>query len=165
MPDRYSYIEIGERDYDNPLPYDKIDKADYEVWNDYIDYEETISKSIARMEQSEQLMLIEENARWIKNRRDEVTVDLNYNNYKTDLENRIEESKKFEALDEYDNMLSYQSLPYEIELMKQDTTLTEKRKRWHKVLSNDIYVEEAVYVLEDLKLRNIRRGKVANIKN
>ena len=40
MPDRYSYIDIGERDYDNPLPYDKIEAADYEVWNGYIDYEE-----------------------------------------------------------------------------------------------------------------------------
>jgi len=165
MPDRYSYFEVGERDYDNPLPYDKIDKAEYDVWSDYIDYEETISKSVARMEKSEQLMLIEENARWIKKRRDETTVVLNYNEYKIDLEKRIEESEKFEAIDEYDNKLTYQSLPYEIELMKQDTTLIEKRKRWHKDLSNDIYVEEAVHVLEDLKISNIKRAKVANIKN
>jgi len=165
MPDRYSYFEVGERDYDNPLPYDKIDKAEYLAWNDYIDYEETINKSVARMKKNEQLMLIEENARWIKKRRDESTVVLNYNDYKTDLENRIDESKKFEAIEDYDNTLSFQSLPYEIELMKQDTTLVEKRERWQKVLSNDIYVEEAVHVLQDLKLSNIRRGKVANIKN
>jgi carboxyl-terminal processing protease len=49
--------------------------------------------------------------------------------------------------------------------MKQDTTLSDKRKRWHKNLSKDIYVEEAVSVLEDLKISNIRRGKVADIKN
>ena len=165
MPDRYSYFEVGERDYDNPLPYDKIDKAEYDVWSDYIDYEETISKSVARMKKSEQLMLIEENARWIKKRRDETSVVLNYNDYKTDLENRIDESKKFEAIDEYDNRLSFQSLPYELELMKQDTTLVAKRKRWQKTLSNDIYVEEAIHVLEDLKISNIKRGKVADIKN
>ncbi len=165
MPDRYSYFDIGERDYDNPLPYDKIDAAEYDVWDGYIDYEETISKSVARMAKSEQLMLIEENARWIKKRRDETVVDLNYNNYKADIDNRIDETKKFDAIGEYDNKLSYESLPYEIKLMKQDTTLSEKRKRWHKSLSKDIYVEEAVNVLEDLKLSNIRRGKVADIKN
>lgn len=165
MPDRYSYFDIGERDYDNPLPYDKIDAAEYDAWEGYIDYEETISKSVARMANSEQLKLIEENARWIKERRDETVVDLNYNNYKTDIDNRVEETKKFEAISEYDNKLSYESLPYEIKLMKQDTTLGEKRKRWHKSLSKDIYVEEAVNVLEDLKLSNIRRGKVADIKN
>ncbi len=165
MPDRYSYFEVGERDYDNPLPYDRIDATEYDVWNDYIDYEETISKSVARMAKSDQLKLIDENARWIKKRRDETIVSLNYYDYKSDIEMRIEETKKFDAIDEYDNKLSYQSLPYEIKLMKQDTTLSDKRKRWHKNLSKDIYVEEAVSVLEDLKISNIRRGKVADIKN
>jgi carboxyl-terminal processing protease len=165
MPDRYSYFEVGERDYDNPLPYDRIDATEYDVWNDYIDYEETISKSVARMAKSDQLKLIDENARWIKKRRDETIVSLNYYDYKSDVEMRIEETKKFDAIDEYDNKLSYQSLPYEIKLMKQDTTLSDKRKRWHKNLSKDIYVEEAVSVLEDLKISNIRRGKVADIKN
>jgi carboxyl-terminal processing protease len=165
MPDRYSYIEIGERDYDNPLPYDKIDAADYEVWNGYIDYEETIKNSNDRMAKSEQLRLIDENAKWIKTRRDVTTVTLNYNEYKSDLESRIEETKKFDPIVEYDNKLTYESLPYEVKLMKQDTTLVEKRKRWHKSLSKDIYVEEAVSVLEDLKMNNIKRVKVANVKN
>ncbi len=165
MPDRYTYFDVGERDYDNPLPYDKIDAADFEIWDGYLDYEETISKSVARMAKSEQLSLIEENAKWIKKRRDETEVSLNYNEYKSDIELRLKETKKFDAIDEYDNMLNYQSLPYEVKLMKQDTTLIEKRKRWHDNLSKDIYVEEAVNVLEDLKISNIRRGKVAEIKN
>ncbi|MFT4699178.1 MAG: carboxyl-terminal processing protease [Flavobacteriaceae bacterium] len=165
MPDRYSYMEIGERDYDNPLPYDKIEAAAYEIWDGYVDFDATISKSIARMAKSEQLMLIEENAQWVKKRRDENLVSLNFNDYKNEIEKRKEETKKFEAINKYDNKLSYQSLPYEVELMKTDTTLSEKRKRWHKSLAKDIYVEEAVNVLEDLKLSNIRSSKVADIKN
>ena len=165
MPDRYSYIEIGERDYDNPLPYDKIEPADYDIWNGYIDYEETIKRSKERMAQSEQLKLIDDNAKWIKERRDEKVVNLNYKAYSDDIELRQQETKRFDAIDEYDTKLTYKSLPYEIALMKQDTTLSEKRKRWHKNLSKDIYVEEAVHVLEDLKLNNIKAGKLANVKN
>lgn len=165
MPDRYSYIEIGERDYDNPLPYDKIESTDYDIWDGYIDYEGTISKSINRMNESNQLKLIEENALWIKERRDDNMVSLNFIKYSDEIEEGKLETKKFDAIEEYDNKLSYQSLPNEIQLMKQDTTLSEKRKRWHKNLSKDIYVEEAVNILEDLKLSNIRRGKVAEIKN
>lgn len=165
MPDRYSYIDVGERDYDNPLPYDKIAPADYKVWDGYIDFQETINKSNARMAQSEQLKLIEENARWIKMRRDENDVNLNFDDYSAEIAKRKEETKKFDAMDEYDNKMSYRSLRNEIEMMKQDTTLREKRKRWHKNLSKDIYVEEAVNVLQDLKLNNIKAGKVANIKN
>ena len=165
MPDRYSYIEVGERDYDNPLPYDKIEAAKYDIWDGYIDFDEAIKKSKERMAQSEQLALIEENARWIKQRRDEIMVDLNFDNYTSEIERRKEETKKFDAIGEYDNKLNYRSLPDEIALMKQDTTLREKRKRWHKSLSRDIYVEEAVNVLADLKLTNIKAAKVADIKN
>ncbi|WP_342750371.1 carboxy terminal-processing peptidase [Aureitalea marina] len=165
MPDRYSYIDIGERDYDNPLPYDKITPADYDVWDGYIDYEATIAKSKSRMDQSPQVQLIEENARYIKDRNEETMIDLSYEAYVADIDKRREESKRFDAIREYDNKLSYTSLPYEVELMRQDTTLREKRKRWHKNLAGDIYVEEAVNVLQDLKMSNIRQGKVAEIKN
>lgn len=165
MPDRYSYIEIGERDYDNPLPYDKISPATYKAWDGYIDYEGTINRSKERMAKSEQLRLIDENAKYIKESRDEKFVTLNFEKYSADIEKRKVETKKFDAIGEYDNKLNYRSLPNEIALMKQDTTLQEKRKRWHKSLAKDIYVEEAVNVLEDLKLNNIRNGKVAKIKN
>ncbi len=165
MPDRYSYIDVGERDYPNPLPYDKIDAAKYNVWDGYIDYEETIKKSQERMAKNTHLQLIDENAKWIKDRRDEKVVNLNFDAYSAEIEARKKETKRFEAIDEYDNKLTFKSLPYEIALMKQDTTLSEKRKRWHKNLSKDLYIEEAVHVLEDLKLNNIKADKVADIKN
>lgn len=165
MPDRYSYIDIGEKDYDNPLPYDKISPADYDVWDGYIDYEGTIQRSKDRMAKSAQLQLIDENARWIKKSRDEDEVALSFNAYKAEIERRKTDTRKFDAIGEYDNKLNYQSLPNELALMSQDTTLREKRKRWHENLAGDIYVEEAVNVLEDLKLNNIRNGKVAKIKN
>src|SRR5690606_34842205 len=165
MPDRYSYIDIGERDYPNPLPYDKIDAAKYDIWDGYIGFQETIDNSKARMAKNEQLQLIDENAKWIKERRDEKEVNLNFNDYTAEIEKREEISKRFESIDKYDYKLTFKSLPYEVELMKQDTTLSEKRKRWHKSLSKDIYVEEAIHVLEDLKLNNIKAKKVADIKN
>ncbi len=165
MPDRYSYIDIGERDYDNPLPYDKIAPADYNVFDGYIDFDAAIAKSNARIAVSEQLSLIDENAQWIKKRRDEMEVTLNFEDYKNEIDARKKEGEKFEAINKYDNKMSYRSLPFEMELMKRDTTLREKRKRWHKSLAKDIYVEEAVNVLEDLKLNNIRKNKVTEIKN
>jgi carboxyl-terminal processing protease len=165
MPDRYSYFDIGERDYDNPLPYDKITPADYDVWDGYMDYEATIDKSKQRIALSNQLKLIEENAKYIKVRRDEMDVTLNLKKYSAEISKNKEKVKKFEALDSYDNKLRYSSLPGELDLMRQDTTLSEKRKRWHKSLAKDVYVEEAISVLEDLKLANIKNGKVAKVKN
>ena len=164
MADRYSYIDIGEKDYDNPLPYDKIEPANYEVWNGNIDYEKTISRSVERITKSQQLKLIDENAQWIKNRRDVTTVNLNYESYKKDIESRIDETKKFDSIDNYDNKLIYESLPFEIELMKQDSILFKKRKRWHKSLGSDIYIEEGINILQDLKSTN-NNGKLANVRD
>ena len=60
-------------------------------------------------------------------------------------------SKEFEALDNYDTAFSFSSLPYERALFDQDSILREKRDRWHKELASDVYLEEAIAVLKDLK--------------
>ena len=41
--------------------------------------------------------------------------------------------------------------------MSKDTVLKEKRTRWHDELRKDVYVEEALSVLEDLKINNIKK--------
>jgi len=165
VPDRYSFIEVGERDYENPLPYDKIAPANYEVWNGITDFDEVIKNSSKRMAASNQLRLIEKNAKWIKERSDNNTVSLNYKKYISEIEKNMESAKEFDVISEYQTNLSYTSLPYEVELKKADSSLLEKRNRWHKSLSQDVYVEEAIHVLEDLKVNTIRNNKVANIKD
>ncbi|WP_339611441.1 carboxy terminal-processing peptidase [uncultured Planktosalinus sp.] len=165
VPDRYSYFDLGERDYNNPLPYDKIAPADYQTWDGYIDLEKTIQESKKRIAASEQLKLIDEQARWIKERRDNNVVPLNYEKYIADIENNRKRSEQYDSITEYENNLGFRSHIKEQELKKLDSILSEKRSRWHKNLSHDIYVEEAVNVLEDLKLNNIKREKLANIKD
>ena len=166
VPDRYSYINIGEKDQDNPLPWDKIDAADYEVWGNYFDYDTTISKSKERMAGNEQLKLIDANAQWVKKIRDRESYSLNYDIYKKEMAVNEEEAKRFSKLSEYQTNLTFNSLPYEVKLMNKDSVLLEKRDRWHKALAKDVYVEEAINVLHDLKMTYEIKNKVANsVKN
>ncbi len=159
VPDRYSYIDIGEKDQENPLPWDKIPAADYTLWDGYIDFDQTINNSKTRMATNEQLKLIEENAKWVREKRDVNVYSLNYNKYKENIMLNEQQAERFEKLNDYQTNLTFESLPYEKELMKKDTILEEKRKRWHTSLSKDVYVEEALSVLEDMKINNIRRSK------
>ncbi|MHA7842254.1 MAG: carboxy terminal-processing peptidase [Winogradskyella sp.] len=165
VPDRYSYIDIGEKDQENPLPWDKIDAVDYDVWGNYFDYDTTIEKSKARMAVNEQLKLIDDNAKWVKKIRDRESYSLNYENYKKEMELNEEEAKRFEKLSEYKTNLTFTSLPYEVELMEQDSVLKEKRNRWHQSLAKDVYIEEALNVLNDLKMTYAIKNKVAEVKN
>jgi carboxyl-terminal processing protease len=164
VPDRYSYIDIGEKDMDNPLPWDQIEAASFEVWDGYIDFEETLSSSKERMANNDHISLIRENAEWIRDQRNNTVYPLNYEDYKREMEQNEEQAKRFDQISEYKSNLTYESLPYEKELFTVDTVLAEKRKRWHKSLSSDIYVEEAVHVLEDMKMTNIKKSGVADIK-
>lgn len=164
VPDRYSYIEIGEREMENPLPWDQIEPADYEVWNGYIDYKETIQNSKERMAKSELLHLIDQNAKWIKAQQDMEKYSLQYSKYSQQVEQQENEADRFEAISEYQTDMTFTSLPYELKMFEKDSTLAEKRRRWHESLSKDVYMEEAIHVLQDLGDDTIPKTKVAKIE-
>ena len=164
VPDRYSYIDIGEKDQDNPLEWDEIAPANYKLWESSFDYETTIKNSKDRMDSSAEIKLIDDNARWIKTMRDQSVYQLNFSKYSQDLELNETEAKRFDVLSEYQTDLSFESLPYELPLMEQDSVFKINRTRWHENLSKDIYMEEAINVLSDLK-SSYKINKLAQIKD
>jgi carboxyl-terminal processing protease len=161
VPDRYSYIDLGEKDQQNPLPWDKIDAVPYTLFENYYDYDNTIKKSKERMATNEQLQLIDQNAQWVKTIRDKESYSLNYKDYKAQIKLNEDEAKRFERLSDYKTNLTFTSLPYENKLMAADSILKEKRVRWHKSLSQDVYIDEALNVLNDLKMSYPVKTKVA----
>jgi len=164
VPDRYSYIDIGEKDQDNPLEWDEIAPANYKLWESSFDYETTIKNSKDRMDSSAEIKLIDDNARWIKTMRDQSVYQLNFSKYSQDLELNETEAKRFDVLSEYQTDLSFESLPYELPLMEQDSVFKINRTRWHENLSKDIYMEEAINVLSDLK-SSYKINKLAQVKD
>jgi len=151
MPDRYAYLKMGERDMDNAMPWDKIDAADYTVWDKTANFNKAIANSKSRIQNNAQFKLIEENAKWIDNRSKENDYSLNIDKFKME-QNAVEEAaKRYKPILQYKNSLQFSSLPYEVEQMAKDKILKEKRERWHEGLAKDVYVEEALNVLDDLQ--------------
>ncbi len=165
VPGRFTYIDVGEKDKDNPLPWDEIDAADYTPWENYFDYDTTVAKSKARMSNNEQLKLIDKNAKWVKGKIDETVFSLNYEKYSTQNKLNEEEAKGFDAISDYKTNLTFESTGYEKALFEKDTTdLKEKRERWHQSLSQDVYIEEALNVLEDLKVSYTVKKVASTVK-
>ena len=162
VPDRYSFIDIGERDYENPLPYDKIQEADYKSWGGYKGLGEVIKASQERMDTNEQIALIEEQAKWIKMQRDKNDFPLNFDDYKKLMQENDEQAEKFDGLTDYRNSLVFESLPSEVKDFETDEALKDKRQSWHTSLQKDIYVEEAIFVLEDLR-KHTKNFKLADV--
>ena len=154
IPDRYSYLKMGERDIENAMPWDKIDAADYKVWNKQNNFDIAIAESKARMKNNAQMKLIDENAKWLDERNKENVYSLNIDKFKAEQKSLEEKNKKYKSIVDYKNAFDFKSLPYEVESMKNDTVLKEKRDRWHESLSKDIYIEEAIHILNDLQSEN-----------
>lgn len=157
MPDRYAYLKMGERDVDNAMPWDKIDQADYQVWNKNANFNQAITNSKNRISQNAQFQLIEENAKWIDSRSEENVYSLNIEKFKIAQLDIEEKAKKYKPIVDYKNSFTFTSLPYETDAMSKDVTLKDKRERWHEELSKDIYVEEALNVLDDLQSKVVSR--------
>jgi len=155
MPDRYSYVKMGERDVDNAMPWDKIDVAEYSVWNKQINFNAAIANSKKRLADNNQFKLIDENAKWINERSEDNVYSLEIDKFQAEQKALDETAKKYKSVLDYKNQLKFTSLPYENEAMKTDLALKEKRNRWHESLAKDIYVDEALNVLGDLQSKVI----------
>jgi carboxyl-terminal processing protease len=153
MPDRYTYLDIGERDEKNPLPWDKVEPAKYMPLDVYENFTTVINNSKERIFNNPQFKLIDENAKWLKKGRDDKKIYLAYEDYKNDILRRERESKKFESIKNYQTELNFVSPKYELPKMDADSIYAKKREIWHKNLKKDIYVEEALTVLSELKMR------------
>ena len=164
MPDRYAYLKMGERDVDNAMPWDKIDPAQYNVWNRTENFSKAIANSKSRIAQSSQFKLIEDNAKWIDKRSKENVYSLKFEDFKKNQKALEDAGKKYKSIADYDYHLKFYSLPLEAEAMKNDTSLKEKRDRWHESLSKDIYVEEALNVLDDLQSKPIVKKNIIEKK-
>ena len=155
---------MGERDIDNAMPWDKIDPAEFKFWNKQDNFDVAIDNSKKRIALNDKFKLIEENAKWIDERNKENVYSLNIDKFKAE-QNAIEEkAKKYKSIADYQNQLKFVSLPNEEEAMKTDVTLKEKRERWHESLSKDIYVEEAINILDDLQPKALVKKNIATLK-
>ena len=152
MPTRFSYMKYGERDLEGALPWDKVPQASYTEVNSYSNFSDVVTTSIERINKDPKFQLIDEYAKWLKKEQDDSSYSLNYKQYQKELKLREEFAKKFKSVFKYQSGLAFNSPSYEIPLFKENIDLKEKRNAWHKNLSKDLYISEALNVLSQLKL-------------
>ena len=160
--DRYSYIDLGEKDQENPLSWDYIEPTTFDFWHYEIDYKSMLERSENRMKSSQYISLIDEQAKWVKQQQDEYDYTLNYNNLYQEKEFEKKKINKFKKLNEFESGLQFEWLPEPgKKLINKEITL--RRNRWIKSLKADFYIDEATNILEDLNSKNY--NKLAQLKN
>tara|TARA_B110000003_G_scaffold136321_1_gene138127 strand:+ start:719 stop:1483 length:765 start_codon:yes stop_codon:yes gene_type:complete len=157
-PNTYSHIEIGEADEKNPLKWDQIDKAQFRKWNGYYNLESVINDSKLRISKNELFNLIDQNAKWFSERRKNKSYSLNYNTFKNEQNNNKLKLKKFDRIKDYNNNLNFDLLSDQSSKIKDSEEYKENRKRWHNRLKSDIYINESINVLLNLKTKKIEKN-------
>ena len=157
-PNTYSHIEIGEADEKNPLKWDQIDKAQFRKWDGYYNLESVINDSKLRISKNELFSLIDQNAKWFSERRKNKSYSLNYNTFKNDQKNNKLKLKKFDRIKDYNNNLNFNLLSDQSSKIKDSEEYKENRKRWHNSLKSDIYINESINVLLNLKTKKIENN-------
>ena len=151
FPNRYSYIDIGEKDLENPLSWDKIDPARYDNSVKVFNYSQAITNSKERIGQNEYFSIIDNHAKLIKAKQEDKTISLDYISYKKDQEDFKLQSDKLKVIEEFNSPYLFEWNDNNLNLNSSyNDDMKEKRDRWIESLQKDIYVDEAMNLLKDL---------------
>lgn len=150
FPDRYAYIEMGEKDQNNPLPWDRITPAKFTPWKTQKNYETVIANSQNRLKNNPLIQLIDQQAKWVKSQQEKVQFPLSYEAFKQDRLYNKSYSERFEELNSFESDYTFQWLPDANQTIELSEDFKKKRDRWQNSLKKDLYIYEAVNILSDL---------------
>lgn len=159
MPDQFSYVENREQDLKNSLPWDQVKAQDYKMWSDLkFNLKDLKSKSSKRISANTRMQKINENLDYLKKRKNETVVTLNYKKW-TDEEKKNKEIIEKLKMDEEFEKLKVSH--FEESLKSHETVRAGEEKQWQEdfkqrkddwveTLRKDTGLEEAMYIIGDM---------------
>jgi carboxyl-terminal processing protease len=155
LPDLFEFSKLREKDNPGALPWDEIQKADYKRWKYGLDLDPIKKASIDRQKTSEVFSLIRSNAEWLSQQDDKVHT-LNLKKYQEEQKKIKAAVKQIESLNKLSSELNVEALPEDLKRFEYDNGKSERFKQWIKNLRGNIYLNEAVHVVNDMiQLKNV----------
>ncbi|THV58499.1 carboxy terminal-processing peptidase [Chryseobacterium candidae] len=153
MKDIFSYAEIGEKYDDYALAWDKIPGTTFNKQN-FLNIQALQKVSAERIAKNDNYKLLLEYAQWRENLGKEKTVPLSIQKYSGLMKQRKTEDDKFKILKTWENGLTFTMYPKDIEREKNDAAFKSKSEAWIKNLQKDLYLREAINIVEDWEVRS-----------
>lgn len=150
MKDFFTYAEIGERYDEYALPWDKIPAVAYQPVN-YFSVAALQKRVETRLLNNKTYQLVQESAQWKENLDKEESISLKLSKFNELMKTRKAQIEKFKALDKFNNGLKFTLNPDEVIREKKDEAFAKKSQNWVKNLKRDLYLQEAVTVIGEIK--------------
>jgi carboxyl-terminal processing protease len=149
LPDPYAFIDLGEKEYENPMPWDEIAAANYNPFNT-INYSKIIKNSAKRVAISAPFGLIDQQAKEVKLKKDDTKYTLNLEKFRAEQKYLRDQNKKYEDLRKEIKGFNGALLEDDKQRLANDTTRLGRENRWSHNVAKDLYIFEASNVINDL---------------
>ena len=149
LPDNLEYLKVREKDDPDALPWDEINKAPFTNWSAGYDIKTIQQLSNQRLSNDVAFRLIKENTDWLANKNDK-TYTLQIEKYKKEQKMIRATIKQVETLMKLNGQLDVGALPSETNRWANDKTKQDRFNQWLKNLQKDIYLDQAVKVVNDM---------------
>ena len=152
LPDNFSYVNVGEKEYDNALEWSKIDPVPYEQNVYHVpNIQKLKQQSEGRVSSNAVFNLIDDNAKYIKEVENDTDVPLSLEGYKEYLAERETRAER------YDNIMKdpiaglvISNLPMDIDYIQSDSSRIARNEDWLEGLHKDVYLQETVMIMKDM---------------
>jgi carboxyl-terminal processing protease len=149
LPDQLEYLKVREKDDPDALPWDEINKSPYASWNAGYDLKTIQQLSNQRVSNDPSFKLIRESTDWLAKQNDKGN-SLKLDKYR-DEQKRIRSTfTQIQSLMKLQNDINVSALPGETDKFANDTAKQERFNTWLKNLRKDIYLDQAVKVVDDI---------------
>lgn len=150
LPDVYAYIDMGEKDLDNPMPWDEITKATYDEYK-MINYDKLKKANAERLKTNTAFKLIDNESKEFKTRKEDTKYSLKLEDYRAEAKEMREKNKRYDEL-KLDIKGFQVDLPaVDKDGMASDTTRLNREKKWVANIKKDNYIFETSNILLDTK--------------
>jgi len=152
LPDRYQYMDVGERDYDHALPWDKIRSLDYDQNVFKLNHlAEIVQRDRERIEKDSAFIYIAENAKKIKEYSDKTLIPINLDKYKLWKLQRQKVDDYFkEKLRTVIPEITVKNLEVDMPHIQMDSSRIGRNENWLENIKKDQYIKEAILVVKDI---------------
>jgi carboxyl-terminal processing protease len=162
IPDEYEYLKFREKDNENALPWDEIQKTDFTRWKTDFNLSEIKAASEARIKNNQNFTLIQNNAKWLGEQNDKI-YSLNLDKFRQEQKTIRATVKLIDSLEKAPVELPFEGLKLdEAKYNNVDKEKGERYKTWLKNIRKDLYIAEASHVVKDMIGKSAALAKTSN---
>ncbi len=153
LPDNLHYMETGEAEHEFAMDWTRIKPVDYDQNVYELNHIDKIkSASAARVKSNAVFQKIDENAQRLKRIKDNTKYSLNLDDHLAREKKLDDEADEYEDMFEVIENLEISNLAVDLPEIEADSSKIGRNEAWFEKLSKDIYLEEALSIMKDMKV-------------